>query len=52
VTQSNNQFRQDIKNMTGVTDPGEIKAYENFWDCFELIPNYLIDIIDMSYNQN
>jgi hypothetical protein len=52
VTMSDRQFRQEIRNMTGVTDPAQIKAYDEMWDCFELIPNYLYDIIDSSYNQN
>lgn len=52
VTRSDQQFRQDIPVIANVTDPVLIKQYESFWDCFEVIPNYLYDIIDAAYNQN
>lgn len=27
-------------------------TYENFWDCFQLVPRYLIAIVDCIYYRN
>jgi hypothetical protein len=45
IERSYEQNYQEIPDMRNVTDPEMIEEYENFWDCFETIPNYLYLIL-------
>lgn len=52
VSSCDAQFHLDVPKIANVTDPDRIKAYEDFWDCFETIPKYLYTIIDCAYFAN
>jgi hypothetical protein len=52
VNNSVNGCFNQLDQGSAIPDASDTVNYENFWTCEKMIPKYLFDIVDCSYNYN